>query len=154
YGVPPWVGLITERSASDGAVQVQLKSAEWLMQKKLTGSGLTFGAQGGDTSATIAYGLFQSAYLHNCRLPNLRPGAFTATRQHFKQYDYVDLYEEIRKLADEDGAAFWIDENLLLHFTNTRGTNKTTTIKLREGKHLVNVRTSESAEDVLTAAVS
>src|SRR5262249_596516 len=67
---------------------------------------------------------------------------------------YADCWTELKKLADESGACVWVDANLKIHFRNSRGTDKWTTIKLREGSHLVNVKVKETINGCLTHAVA
>src|SRR5262249_41434673 len=143
YGVPSWAGVATEMQWSENGVTLQLKSAEWLLQKAVTGQGLAF--ETGTRAGKIAYGVFASAYLNNRVVHPIRTGIFDATRPRFVEpYNYADCWEELKKLADESGAEVWVDENLYCHFRDARGTDKSTSIKLREGKHLVNVSLTSS----------
>lgn len=152
-GVPSWSGVVEGREWSAEGVALQLKSAEYLLTRKITGQGLFF--QPGTRAGAIAYGLFVSAYLKNNYIHALKAGIFDASKPHFRlPYDYADLWTELKALADEDGAALWVDENLHVHFRNTRGSDKSATIKLREGKHLTNVRVHETIADAITAAVA
>lgn len=153
YGVPSWVGVATEREWTDAGVTLHLKSAEWLLQKSITGQGLAFPA--GTRSGAIAYGLFASGYLVNRLYRPIRPGIFDGTKTRFKEpYNYADCWTELKNLADEDGADVWVDDKLYCHYRDMRGTDKRTTVKLREGLHLVNVKVSDSIEDTLTKAIA
>lgn len=153
YGMPSWAGVVTEREWSESGVTLHLKSAEWLLMKSITGQGLAFPA--GTTSGKIAYGIFASSYLSNRTAHPIRSGIFDGTKQRFKEpFNYADCWEELKRLADEDGADVWVDENLNCHYRDMRGTDKSAYIKLREGKHLVNLKIHDSIEDTLTAAVA
>src|SRR5215212_7835555 len=146
YGVPSWVGVATEREWTSEGVTLHLKSAEWLLQKAITGQGLAFTA--GARSGTIAYGLFASAYLVNRLHRPIRAGTFDGSKARFKEpYNYADCWTELKNLAEEDGADVWVDANLFCHYRDLRGTDKRTSIKLREGQHLVGVRIHDSIED-------
>lgn len=153
YGVPPWAGVATEIEWGDGVAILHLKSLEWTLRKNVTGQGLFF--QPGSSAGKIAYGVFASSYLSNRVVHPIKAGIFDATKPHFKEpYNYADGWEVLSKLAEEDDADVWVDADLYCHFRDSRGTDKTNTIKLREGKHLVNVRVLESIEDCLTGAIA
>lgn len=156
-GVQPWTGVVgDERAWYDGGVEVQLKSAEWLLFRKLTRQGMVLGGSadaGGASAGTIAWSLFESAILRNGWGP-LRPGLFDASRRHFVEYSYADLYEAYRKLSENYSAHFWVDSDLFVHFRDRRGRDKSATVKLFEDRHLTDVKVIESAADVLTAVVA
>lgn len=153
YGVPSWAGVATEMEWSDSGVTLSLKGMEWTLQKNITGQGLAFPA--GTRAGKIAYGLFASSYFANRSVHPILAGAFDATRPRFVEpYNYADCWEELKKLADESGAQVWVDANLYCNFRDGRGTDKSASIKLREGKHLVGVKVRESIEDALTRAIA
>jgi hypothetical protein len=152
YGVPSWAGVATEMEWTDSGVVLHLKSMEWTLQKNVTGQGLAFAP--GTRAGQIAYGVFASSYYVNRTVHPIRAGVFDATKPRFVEpYNYADCWEELKKLADESGADVWVDDKLYCHFRDARGTDKSASIKLREGKHLVNVSVSTSIEDTLTAAI-
>lgn len=152
-GIEPWVGVAEEMEWSESGVTLSLKSAEWLLQQKFTSQGLSFPA--GTPAGTIAYHIFRQAYLGNSVVHAIRPGFFDAPKPRFVEpYNYADCWEELKKLADESGAYVWVDGDLLCHFRDHRGIDKSSYIKLREGKHLVNVKIRESIADALTGAVA
>lgn len=156
-GVQPWTGVVgDERAWYDGGVEVQLKSAEWLLYRKLTRQGMVLGGSadsGGASAGTIAWTLFESGVLRNGWGP-LRPGLFDASRRHFVEYSYADVYEAFRKLSENYTAHFWVDDDLYVHFRDRRGTDKSASVVLYENRHLTDVRVIESAADVLTAIVA
>lgn len=152
-GVPTWAGVVTEREWAEDGVTLRLKSAEWLLSKALTGQGLAFPT--GSSSGAIAYGLFSSAYVRNRIAKPLRAGIFGVPNPRFKEpYNYADCWEELKRLAEEDGADVWVDANLYCHYSTGRGRDKTATVKLRSGKHLINLRIGEGIEDALTGTVA
>lgn len=153
YGVPTWIGQAVSREWGYGTITLQCKSAEWMLQKKLTGQGRVYGAGGAVPAGQVAADLFYNAAVQNNDIRVLHGGAFTLSRRVFKEYNYADLYESFRKLAEETGGDFWVDENLVVHFCDNRGTDKRGSTVLREGRHLSEVRIVESADDVLTAAI-
>ena len=156
-GLPSWVGVAVTREWSPQGVTLGCKSAEWLLGKKLSGQGKVYGAGSPVTVGHVANDLFTSAALYNNRIRNLKPGVFDASVHVFRKYDYADLLEAYRKLADDTGTEFWVDAGLRVHFRNTRGRNLVagnSLVVLREGKHLVDVALSESAEEVITAAMA
>lgn len=156
-GVPSWVGVVTERKWNKGNVQLNLKSAEWLLQKKITRQGLLLGANGGVAAGAIASALFYSAAIRSNRVQNLKPGNFDATTMHFRQYDYVDLFDALQEMAEKDGAAFWVDTDLFVHYRNRRGVDKSQgnyPIVLYEDTQLIDVELTERIENVITAAMA
>lgn len=154
-GVPTWVGQIKELSWTESGVEVSLKSAETLLKKRLTKQGLFSSDSGGvATNGAIAYSVFLSAVVNNDPLRVLSAGLFDASTTRFKlAYDYADAFDTLQTLATEDDADFWVDENLAVHFRNVRGDDLTSSIVLREGRHLVDVKVVEQGDDLLTAAV-
>lgn len=152
-GLPPWVGVAEEREWSESGVTLSLKSAEWLLNKKVTRQGLAFTA--GTAVGTIAHGLFTSGYLGSSIVRPIQAGIFDASTPRFVEpYNYADAWEEMKKLADEGGCAVWVDSDLKVHFRASRGTDKSASIKLREGTHLVGVKIKETIADALTGAVT
>lgn len=151
--VRPWVGQMVSREWSNGVMHLGCKSAEWMLQGKLTGQGKLYGASGGEAAGGVAASLFYNAAIANNDIRVLQPGVFTASQRVFREYNYEDLFKSWEKLAADCGADFWVDEYLRAHFTDQRGRNLADTLVLREGRHLSDVRVVESAEEILTAAV-
>lgn len=151
--VPPWAGIILERAWENGGVRLSLKSAEALLQKKITRQGLIFGQTAATAAGAIAREVFRSAYQNNNPFQTLKAGLFDATKTHFKQYDYVDCFETLQALAEEDGAAFWVDPtDLTVNFRDRRGSE--TSVVLYENVHLFDVRVVEQATDIVTAVLA
>lgn len=152
-GVPTWAGIALERSWESGGVRLSLKSAEALLQKKVSRQGLIFGQIAAVSAGEIAREVFRSAYQSNNPFPTLKAGTFDATKTHFKQYDYVDCFETLQKLAEEDGAAFWVDpDSLAVNFRDQRGSD--TSVVLYENRHLFDVKIIEQATDIVTAVLA
>ncbi len=149
----PWVGQVVRREWSGSVMRLGCKSAEWMLQGKLTGQGKLYGATGGETAGGVAASLFYNAAIVNNDIRVLQPGVFTAAQRVFREYNYEDLYKAWAALAADSGADFWVDERLQAHFTDQRGHNYTDQVVLREGRQLSDVSVAESAEDILTAAV-
>ncbi len=156
-GVPTWVGMVDEQQWQNGSVILQLKSAEWFLQGKVTRQGLLLGARGGGASAgSIASTLFTSA-MASCRVKNLKAGVFDATAVHFKQYDYADLFTAFTGLVETDGSAFWVDSNLKVHFRNARGHDlsmETAPLVLYENTQLHGVKVTRRISSVFTAMLA
>lgn len=151
-GVPPFVGYVEERSGGDGAVQVKLRAAEGMLKGQLTRQGLVLGADGRTSVGSIAYNIFISGVMHNSTVP-LRAGVFDAPGARFMQYDYADVLDAYTRLAADYTAAFWVDDDLLVHFRAARGSDKRDDIILVQGRNLVNVQITESIADTINAAV-
>ena len=156
-GVPTWIGLVVEQSWVGGNVTVGLLSAEWLLTGRITKQGISLGSSGGATAGYIAQALFTSAVSQSSLIKNLKPGTFDATPKHFKQYDYVDLFDAFSDMAASDGSAFWVDTNLRVNYRNLRGSDLTagsTPVILFENTQLVDVRVTRRISNVTTAVVA
>lgn len=151
-GVPPFVGYVEERSWSDDSVSVNLRAAEGLLKGQLTRQGLVIGADGKASAGTVAYNAFLSGVMRNSQVP-LRPGVFDARGARFVEYNYEDVYEAFSKLAENYQAFFWVDENLTVHFRSERGSDKTNSVILIQGRNLINVRVTETISETINAAV-
>ena len=152
-GVPPWIGQMVSREYDGHGFSLGLKSAEWMLQGKLTGQGRVYGAVASTSAGSVAADLFYNAAIANNDLRVLHPGIFSASASVFREYNYTDLLDAWQKLATDVGADFWVDGNLQAHFVDNRGTDKRGSVVLREGRHLAEVKVVESAEDVVTAVI-
>lgn len=152
-GLPIWAGVVTTEEWVDGRYTLGLKSAEWLAKGKLTGQGRVYGANGGAAAGSVAADLFQNAAHQNNDLRVLQAGTFDASTLIFRTYDYADLFEALKKLAEDQGADFWVDDKLRVHFRNQRGRDKRDTVTLREGYNLTDVRIVQDYEEVVTAVI-
>lgn len=151
-GVPPFVGYVEERSWTDSSVRVGLRSAEGLLRGQLTRQGLVLGADGQASVGTVAYNVFLSGVLRNSTVP-LRAGIFDAEGARFVEYSYADVFDAFSKLAENYRAAFWVDENLTVHFRSQRGADKTGSVVLVQGRNLINVQITETIAETINAAV-
>lgn len=148
-GVIPWIGSVDpSRTWKRGAVTLQCKSAENLLRGHLTPQG----AVTSDTKASTARSFFESAVQRNSWTP-LRAGAFTVGGYVFGQYDYVDLFTIYQEFAGS-GGAFWVDSNLAVNFTNSRGLDKTASVVLYEDIHVTVSDITENYADVVTHLVA
>lgn len=149
--LPCWVGTVTGRTWVPGGVSLSLKSAEWFTTNRLSAHSV---APGTVTAGRAAKALARSC-LNNGPSP-LRLGTFDATKTCFNIWNYADLFTELKRMAEEYNAAFWVDEDLKVHFRDKRGEDlrdPTAPLVLREGKHLYGVTLTENAEEVVTAAI-
>lgn len=151
-GVPPFVGYVEERRWGDFGVSVGLRSAEGLLKGQLTRQSLVLGADGKMSTGVIAYNVFLSGVLRNGASP-LRTGIFDAGKARFMEYSYADVLDAFAKLSESYKAAFWVDEDLRVHFRDSRGEDKRTEIVLVHGRNLINVTVTESLADTINAAV-
>lgn len=152
-GVPPWIGQVVNREYDGHGFSLGLKSAEWMLQGKITGQGRVYGAAGATSAGSVAADLFYNAAIANSDHRVLRPGIFNASASVFREYNYADLLDAWQKLATDVGGDFWVDSDLYAHFTDERGSDKRGVVVLREGYNLAEVRVVENAEEVLTAAI-
>lgn len=152
YGVPTWTGVVVSREWTGNGFNIGCKSAEWLLSGKITGQGRVYGAQGGSDAGSVASDLLYNA-LANCDVDTIHPGSFRVTKKVFREYNYADLLDAWSKLADDTGADFWVDDQLRAHFLDLRGTDKRSTVILREGRQLTDVRVVEGIEDFYNAII-
>lgn len=151
---PTWVGQVVQREwdSSNGTVVLSCKSAEWMLQKKVTGQGRVYAGNSGNSAGAVAYSIYDNAARANSDLRQIRPGYFNSPKTAHREYNYADLFEALKDMAEDYGADFWVDEELKLHFT-TRGADRRGVVVLREGRHLSGVRVADSAEEMVTAVV-
>ena len=140
----PWVGQMVSRELSGGVMHLNCKSAEWMLQGKLTGQGKLYGATGGEAAGGVAASLFYNAAIANNDIRVLQPGIFSASQRVFREYNYEDLFKAWEALAADCGADFWVDERLQAHFSDQRGRNYADQLVLREGRQLSDVKVVES----------
>jgi hypothetical protein len=153
-GIQPWVGQVVNRSwdSTSGVVSLACKSAEWMLQKKITGQGRTYVGNSGYSAGTVAYAIFENAAIANNDLKQLKAGIFKAAAPVHREFNYADLFDALQDLAEDYTADFWVDETLRVHFTD-RGVDRRERTVLREGRHLSGVRVTDSAEEMITAVI-
>ena len=151
---PTWVGQVVQREwdSANGTVVLGCKSAEWILQKKITGQGRIYAGNSGNSAGAVAYAIYDNAIRANSDLRQIKPGFFNVPKTAHREFNYADLFEALKDMADDYGADFWVDDNLKLHFT-ARGSDRRGVVVLREGRHLSGVRVTDSAEEMVTAVV-
>lgn len=153
-GFPTWVGQVVTREwdGNSGLVSLNCKSAEWILQKKLTGQGRVYAGNSDTSAGAVARSVFENAARENSDLRQLKAGTFNAPRTAHREFNYADLFESLQKMAEDYGVDFWVDDQLRVHFTQ-RGVDRRATVVLREERHLTNIRIGDSAEEMITAVV-
>lgn len=152
-GVPPFVGYVEEVTFADfGSVVLGLRSAEGLLKGQITRQAVLLGESTVISAGAVAYGVFESAVLRNSRSP-LRAGVFDAENATFLKATYADCLEVFKKLVEDDRAAFWVDENLAVHFRGRRGSDKRESVYLYHGYNFLGASVRGTAADTINAAV-
>lgn len=153
--VPTWVGLIEEYKKEGGVYQCNLKSAEWLLQKHITPQTVNVPAGTALNVAVeqlVAAGIYSAVGGTPLIMQPVRPMGFAV----FKQWQYADVFEELKKLCDEFGIHFWVDASLNINVAAERGQDYRSTqlAHLRENRNFLDVVVTQSINEIVTAVVA